>query len=77
MRAVEPEFQGSVEVGGVGIGYEVFGSGPQTILLVPPWAIVSSRVYKGQVPYLARHFRVITFDPRGNGRSERPPDPAA
>ena len=76
MRALEPEVQGTVEVDGVGIGYEVFGSGARTILLVPPWAIVSSRVYKAQVPYLARHFRVITFDPRGNGRSERPLDPA-
>jgi pimeloyl-ACP methyl ester carboxylesterase len=30
-----------------------------------------------QVPYLARHYRVITFDGRGNGKSDRPADPAA
>ena len=28
MRALEPEVQGTVEVDGVGIGYEVFGDGP-------------------------------------------------
>ena len=44
----------------------------ETILLLPPWAIVHSRFWKLQVPYLARHFRVVTFDPRGNGRSDRP-----
>ena len=76
MRALEPEVQGSVEVDGVGIGYEVFGSGPGTILLTPAWAIVSSRYWKAQVPYLARRFRVITFDARGSGRSDRPEDPA-
>src|SRR5262249_43725849 len=28
-------------------------------------------------PWLSRHYRVITIDPRGNGRSDRPADPDA
>src|SRR5215212_6589619 len=76
MRALEPDVQGTVDAGGVGGGYEVFGDGPRTILLMPSWAIVNSRMWKGQVPALARHFRVITFDARGTGRSDRPEDAA-
>jgi pimeloyl-ACP methyl ester carboxylesterase/predicted glycosyltransferase len=71
-RALVPNESAFAEVGGVRIAYEVFGDGEQTILLLPPWAIVHSRFWKLQVPYLARHFRVVTFDARGNGRSDRP-----
>ena len=42
------------------------------MLLLPTWSIVHSRFWKAQIPYLARHLRVITFDGRGNGRSDRP-----
>src|SRR5450432_1626793 len=72
MRAVEPDIEGYVERDGVHIGYEVFGSGDTTILLLPAWSIVNSRMWKQQVPYLARHYRVITYDAPGNGRSDRP-----
>jgi pimeloyl-ACP methyl ester carboxylesterase/predicted glycosyltransferase len=71
-RALAPTESGFADVGGVRIAYEVFGEGEQTILLLPPWAIVHSRFWKLQVPYLARHFRVVTFDARGNGLSDRP-----
>jgi pimeloyl-ACP methyl ester carboxylesterase/predicted glycosyltransferase len=57
--------------------YEVYGTGNPTVLLLPPWSIVHSRCWKLQIPYLSRHCRVITFDGRGNGRSDRPSDPIA
>ena len=63
--------------GGVRVGYEVFGDGEPTVLLLPTWTIVHSRFWKLQVPYLARHFRVVTFDRPGNGRSDRALDPLA
>ncbi|TDE94124.1 alpha/beta fold hydrolase [Occultella glacieicola] len=57
---------------GVAIPYAVYGSGPTTILLLPTWSLVPSRFWKAQVPYLARYFRVITFDGRGSGAAGRP-----
>jgi pimeloyl-ACP methyl ester carboxylesterase/predicted glycosyltransferase len=59
------------------IRYETYGRGDTDVVLLPAWAIVHSRLWKAQVPYLAEHYRVITYDPRGNGRSDRPTDPAA
>jgi pimeloyl-ACP methyl ester carboxylesterase len=77
MRARHPDVAGVVEVDGVGLGYEVFGDGDPTLLLMPTWMIVHSRFWKAQVPYLARRHRVVTYDGPGNGRSDRPLDPAA
>ena len=71
-RARYPDADGFVERDGVKIFYEVYGDGKTTVLLLPPWSIIHSRCWKMQIPYLARHYRVITFDPRGNGRSDRP-----
>ena len=77
MRARLPDESGYVANAGVRIHYEVHGTGQPTLLLLPTWAIVDSRHWKMQVPFLARNYRVITLDPRGNGRSDRPADPAA
>jgi pimeloyl-ACP methyl ester carboxylesterase len=77
MRAREPDTDGYVERDGVKVFFEVFGEGEPTVLMLPTWSIVHSRVWKMQVPYLARHSRVLTFDGRGNGRSDRPVGPEA
>jgi len=72
MRARQPDADGYVDRDGVKLAYEVFGTGSPTVLLMPTWSIIHSRFWKLQVPYLARHFRVVTFDGRGCGRSDRP-----
>ena len=76
MRAREPDAEGFVDRDGVKLHYEVFGAGSPTLLLLPAWNVVNARFWKAQVPYLARHFRVVTYDGPGNGRSSRPLDPA-
>ncbi len=77
MRARYPDAEGYVARDGVKLFYEVFGEGEPTILLLPTWSIIHSRHWKMQVPSLARHYRVVTFDGRGNGRSDRPVGPEA
>ena len=76
-RARYPDEEGFVERNGVRIFWERYGEGEPTILLPPTWELVHSRCWKMQIPYLARHCRVVTFDGRGNGRSDRPADPDA
>ena len=71
-RARYPDSTGYVQRDGVRSYYEVYGSGEPTVLLLPTWSIIHSRHWKMQIPYLARHCRVVTFDGRGNGRSDRP-----
>ena len=79
MRAREPDEVGEIERDGVRVGYELFAGpvGAPTVVLLTSWAIVHMRQWKAQVPFLAREFRVITVEGRGNGVSDRPPDPAA
>ena len=62
---------------GVRIAWEEFGAGSPTIVLLPSAPIIHSRQWKAQIHFLSRSWRVITFDGRGNGRSDRPTDPAA
>ncbi len=76
MRAALPLIEGIVDRKGIAIHFEVYGTGKPTLLLVPPAPITHSRIWKGLIPHLARHYRVVTFDGRGNGRSGRPVTPA-
>jgi pimeloyl-ACP methyl ester carboxylesterase/predicted glycosyltransferase len=77
LRAREPEETGFIERNGVRVYWERLGEGERTILFLPTWSLIHSRHWKFQLPYFARHFRVLTFDGRGNGRSDRPPEPTA
>nr|MBA3310722.1 alpha/beta hydrolase [Nocardioidaceae bacterium] len=76
-RACYPEESGYVEREGVRLFYEVYGTGEPTIVLLPTWSMLHMRHWKMQIAYLARHFRVLTFDGRGSGKSDRPRDPDA
>ncbi len=77
MLAKQPDQSGFIERDGVKIYYEIYGEGPDTMVFLPPWSIVHSRIYKAQLPYFSERFRCITFDGRGNGKSDRPAEVAA
>ena len=72
-----PAKEGFVERDGVKLHYEIYGDGPETMVFVPPWSIVHSRIYKAQLPYFSERFRCIAYDGRGNGKSDRPTEAAA
>jgi pimeloyl-ACP methyl ester carboxylesterase len=72
MRAKYPDSDGFVERDGVKVFYEVYGVGEPALVFPPMDAIVHSRAWKAQLPYLSHERRVVTIDPRGNGRSDRP-----
>ena len=70
---------GTAIINGVALGFEIHGATVSTaepaVLLMPTWTIIHARFWKFQVPYLARHHRVIVYDGPGNGTSDRVTDP--
>src|SRR5215469_3770626 len=77
MRALYPHTDGYATnpIDDVRVFYEVFGpiDADRCLVFLAPWPLAYGRMWKAQVPYFARHgFRVVTIDPRGNGRSDRP-----
>ena len=75
-RARQPDTSGyATAFDGLRIYYEVFGHGATTIVFLPANPIAHSRLWRAQVHHLARHFRVVVYDGRGQGLSDFP-DPA-
>lgn len=73
LRLPKPDASGFANVAGVQIAWRSFGQGESAVLVIPTWNFVDSRVSALLVPDLSRTFRVVTFDPRGAGESDRPP----
>lgn len=56
--------------GGLDLYYEDFGKGP-AIVFIPGWTGTTS-LFQHQLPHFAKRYRVISYDPRGQGRSSKP-----
>lgn len=65
----------TARVNGVSLSYEEAGEGPP-LLFIHAFP-VGRGMWAPQIPFFARHFRVITYDCRGFGRSEAPTTPTA
>ena len=59
-----------VAVNGVQIFYQLTGDGDY--LMHVPGAVVAHEGYAAVTPGMAEHFKVLDFDPRGYGESDRP-----
>jgi pimeloyl-ACP methyl ester carboxylesterase len=59
-----------VELNGVHLYYEISGSGEYVLQV--PGAVNGHEGYAAVTPGMSQHFKVIDFDPRGYGLSDRP-----
>src|SRR5688572_3495817 len=62
---------------GVRIRYIEQGQGEPVILLHGNGSRLETWIQRGILPNLSKDYRVIAFDARGHGRSEKPHDPKA
>jgi pimeloyl-ACP methyl ester carboxylesterase len=60
-------------VDGISLHYTATGKGAKTIVLVHGWTCDESS-WSGQVPALAKQYRVVTVDLPGHGKSGSPPE---
>ena len=58
-----------VRVNGAELHYESAGSGPETVVL-SHGLLWSGEMFRAQVRHLSSRYRVVTYDHRGQGRSE-------
>jgi len=63
---------GIANSGSVKISWRRYGDGAESMLIVPTWNFVDSRVVRYQVEGLRERFRVIAYDARGSGESGHP-----
>lgn len=61
-----------IAVNGVTLAYEEHGEGNQTVVLSHSY-LVDRRQYDRQIEALKQRYRVLAFDHRGHGESEKPP----
>jgi len=61
------------KLGGINISYKVEGQGEPVIMIMGFTASRSGWV--SQIPYFRKYYRVITFDNRGVGKSDKPAGP--
>ena len=60
-----------ITVNGVTLYYELHGSGDETIVL-NNGIIASTTTWAYQLPALTPHYRVLLYDMRGQGKSQKP-----
>jgi 3-oxoadipate enol-lactonase len=64
---------GRASVNGIELYYEEHGNGPALLLI--PGLGADTRLFGGVIEPLAASSHVVVFDPRGGGRSDKPPGP--
>ena len=63
----------TVQANGINLAYEIHGSGEPLVLIAGLG--YGAWMWHKMVPGLAEHFRVIAFDNRGVGESDKPAGP--